>query len=146
MIPFCTKLAHSFAKFSLCQYGEHYSNDTMTICLCPGALADPGGRRGAHPPPQQDQFLSFSHTFSPKSVRVGGWCPPQREILDPPLQVYNDFTCACKAVYITKIIDLMSYYSKSKKELSKNTKYVNPRTNYFLELQTLKHCVTDFSI
>ena len=45
-------------------------------------------------PPPQDQFLLFSHMFSLKSVRVGGWRPPpppppppppQREILDPPL-------------------------------------------------------------
>ena len=44
-----------------------------------------GGSRGVPlacgppPPPQQDpflSFLSFSHTFSPKSVRVGGWRPP----------------------------------------------------------------------
>ena len=28
------------------------------------------------PPPQQVQFLSFSHMFSPKSVRVGGRRPP----------------------------------------------------------------------
>ena len=27
-------------------------------------------------PSQQDQFLSFLHTFLPKSVRVGGWRPP----------------------------------------------------------------------
>ena len=40
-------------------------------------LADPGGGgAAARAPPQQDQFLSFSHTFSPKSVRVGGWRPP----------------------------------------------------------------------
>ena len=64
------------------------------------SLADPGGggapRRAS--PPQQDQFLSFSHTFSLKSVRIGGWRPPpptgrrpppQREILDPPLY----YTC-----------------------------------------------------
>ena len=49
-----------------------------TPLACPGAAP----RR---PPPQQDQFLSFSHTFSLKSVRIGGWRPPQREILDPPL-------------------------------------------------------------
>ena len=52
------------------------------------ALADPGGAAvHAPPPPQQDQFLSFSHTFLPKSVCIGGWRPPppQREILDPPL-------------------------------------------------------------
>ena len=52
---------------------------------CMSPLADPGGAP-RRPPPQQDQFLSFSHTFSLKSVRVGGWRPPpQREILDPPL-------------------------------------------------------------
>ena len=28
------------------------------------------------PPPQQDPFLLFSHTFSPKSVRIGGQHPP----------------------------------------------------------------------
>ena len=39
------------------------------------SLADPGGHR-RRAPPQQDQFLSFSHTFLPKSVCVGGWCPP----------------------------------------------------------------------
>ena len=55
-----------------------------------------GGCAAAHAPPQQDQFLSFSHTFSLKSVSVGGWrppngsAPPQREILDPPLVMnYN---------------------------------------------------------
>ena len=57
------------------------------------ALVDPGrGRRRT--PPQQDQFLSFSHTFLPKSVCVRGWCPPnrlvppQREILDLPLTLH----------------------------------------------------------
>ena len=59
----------------------------MFTCL---PLADPGGRR-RRAPPQQDQFLSFSHMFLLKSVCVRGWCPPngsappQREILDPPL-------------------------------------------------------------
>ena len=58
-------------------------------------LADPGGAAGARAP-QQDQFLSFSHTFLPKSmhrrlVPPNGLVPPQWEILDPPLhdQVYN---------------------------------------------------------
>ena len=56
---------------------------------------DIGGSRGgappAHAPPQQNQFLSFSHTFLPKSVPIGGWhppngsAPPQWDILDPPL-------------------------------------------------------------
>ena len=41
------------------------------------ASADPGG---AH----RIEILLFSHTFSPKSARVGRW-RPQREILDPPL-------------------------------------------------------------
>ena len=38
------------------------------------ALVDPGGATGA-PPPQQDQILSFSHTFLPKSAHVGGRRP-----------------------------------------------------------------------
>ena len=60
-----------------------------------------GGSRGAPaappPPPQQDQFLLFSHTFSLKSVCVGGWRPPQRiaapqwEILDPPLDWWEKY-------------------------------------------------------
>ena len=41
----------------------------------PNPLVDPGGAAGARPP-QQDQFLSFLHMFSLKSVRVGGWHPP----------------------------------------------------------------------
>ena len=56
-------------------------------------LVNIGRSRGRcqHVPPQQDPFLSFLHTFLPKSVRVEGWhprnglVPPQREILDPPL-------------------------------------------------------------
>ena len=47
------------------------------------ALADPGG--AASMPPQQDPFLSFSHTFLPKSVCIGGQHSHQWEILDPPL-------------------------------------------------------------
>ena len=34
------------------------------------------------PPPQQDQFLSFSHMFLPKSVGIRGWHPPNG--LAPP--------------------------------------------------------------
>ena len=53
-----------------------------------------GGAAGAcPPPPERDPILSFLHTFSPKSARIGGrrpplpWlgAPPQREILDLPL-------------------------------------------------------------
>ena len=40
---------------------------------------------------QRDPIPSFSHTFPPKSTRVGGWHPqrvsPQREILDQQLSV-----------------------------------------------------------
>ena len=46
-----------------------------------------GSRRGvppAHaPPPQQDPFLLFSHTFSPKSIRVRGWHPPNGPVPPP---------------------------------------------------------------
>ena len=55
-----------------------------------------GGSRGGVPgsrPPLWDPILSFLHTFSLKSTRVGdphppqmGACRPLREILDPPLQ------------------------------------------------------------
>ena len=61
-------------------------------------IADDIGRsRGCHwhVPPQQDPFLLLLHTFLPKSVHIGGWCPPQWvgtpprwEILDPPLRWY----------------------------------------------------------
>ena len=40
------------------------------------ALADPEGRRRCAPP-QQDQFLLFSHIFSPKSVHIGDWHPSE---------------------------------------------------------------------
>ena len=61
-------------------------------------LADPGGAP-QRVPPQQDQFLSFSHTFLLKSVRVRGWrppngsAPPQQEILDLPLIKAPLFLC-----------------------------------------------------
>ena len=53
------------------------------------------------PPPQQDPFLSFSHMFLLKSVRIGGRHPsngsvpppPQWEILDPPLIPQLYFVC-----------------------------------------------------
>ena len=55
---------------------------------------------------QQDPFLSFSHTFSPKSVRVGGWCPPpngsappQQEILDLPLVIYKEVGVDCTEAF-----------------------------------------------
>ena len=56
------------------------------------SLADPGGAAGA--PPQQDPILSFSHMFG-RNTHVSelgappptGRRPPQRKILDPPLQV-----------------------------------------------------------
>ena len=51
-----------------------------------------GGSRGRAlctlPLPPWDPNISFSHIFSPKSIRVGGWGPPpQRKILDPPLKL-----------------------------------------------------------
>ena len=56
----------------------------------PNALTDPRGAAGARPPCYP--VLSFSHTFLPKSARVGGRrpasngsAPLQWEILDPPL-------------------------------------------------------------
>ena len=45
------------------------------------SLADPGGAAGARP--QQDQFLSFSQMFLPKSVCVGGWRPPPQRVGAP---------------------------------------------------------------
>ena len=35
--------------------------------------------------PQQDQFLSFSHMFSLKSVCIGGWRPPPQWVGTPPM-------------------------------------------------------------
>ena len=49
-------------------------SDSVMASRC-YALADPGGRR-RRAPPQQDPFLSFLHTFSPKSVCIGGQRPP----------------------------------------------------------------------
>ena len=47
--------------------------------------------------PPTDPILSFSHMFSPKSVRVGGRRPPPNrsappnKILDPPLHLIKEF-------------------------------------------------------
>ena len=55
------------------------------------ALADPGGRRGARPPTGSISFV-FTYVFAEKCTRrrlvppPNGSAPPQREILDPPLQ------------------------------------------------------------
>ena len=74
------------------------------------SLADPGGCCQCMPP-QQDPFLSFSHTFLPKSVRVGGWCPPQWEILDLPLpmlcKVGHKFQLHMKATSDHSLINTM---------------------------------------
>ena len=64
-------------------------SDDAQVDVPKGYKSDIGGSGGRRrrAPSQQDQFLSFSHMFSLKSVCVGGWCPPppQREFLDPPL-------------------------------------------------------------
>ena len=64
-------------------------------------MADPGGVAGA-PPPQQDPILSFSHMFSPKSTHVGGRRPPppQREILDPPLNSVQIMKSTKDVIYV----------------------------------------------
>ena len=50
------------------KYGKRY-RQTNSIGRSRGGTASA--------PPQQDQFLSFSHTFSSKSVCFRGWHPPQ---------------------------------------------------------------------
>ena len=85
------KLQVRITKYSMCIYwgdgGDYAHMCTRYVVI--------GGSRGvplAWPPPQQqDPFLWFSHSSSPKSVRVGGRCPPppQREILDLPLVVLS---------------------------------------------------------
>ena len=63
-----------------------------------------GGATGT-PPPQQDPFLPFSHTFLPKSVCVRGWRTPQwvgapqREILDLPLVTIKRYCNTLSFVY-----------------------------------------------
>ena len=59
------------------------------------------GIQGAPParPPQQDSILSFSHIFSPKSVRVGG-CPPKGK----------SWTCHCDDTQITVRWEFWRFY------------------------------------
>ena len=54
---------------------DHVLCDEHVNCILV-PLADPGGAASA-PPPKQDQFFSFLHTFLPKSVCVRGQHPPQ---------------------------------------------------------------------
>ena len=62
------------------------------------SLADPGGRR-----PQQDQFLLFSHMFLPKSVRIGGWHPPNGSAPPPPPTGYPGSATANDACHFDLI-------------------------------------------
>ena len=106
--PFLS-FSHTFLPKSACVRGQHPPDGSA-----PPPTGNPGSTTGLdkyyhwqiqgaprHVPPQQDQFLLFSHTFSLKSVRVRGWHPPppngsapppppQREILDPPLIIVVD--------------------------------------------------------
>ena len=63
-----------------------------------------GGSRGGHcqcaPPPQQDPILSFSHTFLPKSAKVGGWCPPPME---NPGSTTDNYTQGLATTVVTKL-------------------------------------------
>ena len=69
-------------------------------------LADPGGAASAHPP-QQDPFLSFSHTFSPKSVCVGGQRPPPmgRRPLNGKSWIRHCFTFVNEPVRIKRLLE-----------------------------------------
>ena len=64
-----------------CLISEHSGQ-----CIITMSVPEPGGTASVLP--QWDPILSFSCTFLPKSIRIGGWDPPlQREILDSPLDV-----------------------------------------------------------
>ena len=54
------------------------------IRLTSKAIGRSGGGAAARATPQQDQFLLFLHTFSLKSVCVGGWHPPPPMGRRPP--------------------------------------------------------------
>ena len=67
-----------------------------------------GGTASTHPPPQQDQFLSFSHTFLPKSVRFRGWRPPTGR--RPPTGNPGSATDNCNICHlIHSLLRLISY-------------------------------------
>ena len=71
---------------------------TVTLCLVifkPYPLADPGGRRGAPPPTGSISFV-FTYVFTEKCTHQrlappngSAPPPPQREILDPPLDYHH---------------------------------------------------------
>ena len=72
------------------------------------------GAAGAPPPPQRDPILLLSHVFSPKSVRVKGRRPPppQRKILDPPLQcATNTVTIKSNAAFRSRDIFIEDYFT-----------------------------------
>ena len=57
---------------------ETLKSDTLVLKSIRSPKLGIGGSRGGHRrrmPPQQDQFLSFLHTFLLKSVRIRGWHP-----------------------------------------------------------------------
>ena len=87
------------------------------------SLADLGGMPGARHP-LWDPILLFSHTFSPKSTRVRGPCPPNgctpplREILDPPLALmwaaYNgDKNCVDMLINAEADVNVRNQYGIS---------------------------------
>ena len=64
-----------------------------------------------HPPPQQDQFLSFSHMFLPKSVCIGGWHPPMGQHPPPPMGNPGSATayihlckCICDTICVLHVL------------------------------------------
>ena len=52
------------------------------MCLMEIVIGRSRGSTGM-PPPQQDPIPSFLHTFSPKSARVRGRCPPSGSASPP---------------------------------------------------------------
>ena len=75
------------------QYKEFYN--IMVSVIQRLSLTDPRGDAAGACSRQQDPILSFLHTFLPKSTCVRGQPPqqlggpPQREILDPPLILFE---------------------------------------------------------
>ena len=81
-----------------------------------------GGGRAGHMPPLWDPILSFSHTFSLKSVHVGGPCPPLMSA-HPPTgnpgsatdcinQMFLISTNRYTGSYFTRIIDQLEKLNK----------------------------------